>query len=408
MDDKDQEVDVTASGIDPDDGCSGKKKKPKDSLNIAQRYDVYEDWDLFKFKKTPEGYLTGCAVVTNIGVFTYQDYDGTTIRELRHPDDVFAQDSLATYKNKPITNEHPNEEVNVSNVGKYQVGFAGSEVMTDAYHVMLPITFMDAQTITDIENGKRGLSCGYSCELEDAPEGAMYLGVPYDKRQRNIRMNHIAVVDRGRAGDAARMRLDSQAPIVVSMHRRDDHMDVKLRTVNLDGVDFQAEDKVIEALQSAQAKATAVEAKVDALGAEKTRIEAERDALKEKHDALELKNKELLASRLDEAEIEKRVNSRIALRLVAEKAGVAVTDGMDETAIKSAIITAKYPKVKLDGMTPEYIQARYEIVVEDMADTQEQNADSEVRGLKGANLDGIPSAKEKRLAMIDRIKSGKK
>jgi hypothetical protein len=404
---EDNGQDVVASGVAPDDdGCGGKKKKGDSA--VIQRFDVYEDWDLFKFKKTPEGYLTGYAVVTNIGVFSY-DKEGAPLYELRHPEDVFASASLDTYKNKPMTNDHPFEMVDVSNVEKYQVGFTGSEVINDPYHVIVPLTITDAQTIQDIENGKRGLSCGYTCELEDAEPGAMYLGVPYNKRQKNIQMNHIAVVDKGRAGDAARMRLDSQSDVVISTHRRDTQMaDVKLRTVNLDGVDFQAEDKVIEALKTAEAKADAASKAVETVTAEKSAIEAERDLLKGKCDSLGKENEGLKAAHLDEAEIEKRVSSRIALRLVADKAGVEVKDGMDEKAIKIAIVQIKAPSMKLDGKATEYIDAAYDLVQNEDAASMDPEADEATRKLNEPNLDGIEPAKGKRQAMIARLKNGNK
>jgi len=49
-----------------------------------------------------------------------------------------------------------------------------------------------------IDNGKKELSCGYRCVYEFA-EG-VYNGVKYDVIQRQIRGNHLALVDEGRMG----------------------------------------------------------------------------------------------------------------------------------------------------------------------------------------------------------------
>lgn len=49
-----------------------------------------------------------------------------------------------------------------------------------------------------IENGKEELSCGYTCSYEFAQ--GEYNGVKYDAIQRNIRGNHLALVDEGRMG----------------------------------------------------------------------------------------------------------------------------------------------------------------------------------------------------------------
>ena len=39
--------------------------------------------------------------------------------------------------------------------------------------------------------------------------------MPYDYIQRNIRANHVAIVEKGRAGDAPRIRLDSADAVML-------------------------------------------------------------------------------------------------------------------------------------------------------------------------------------------------
>ena len=51
---------------------------------------------------TEEGYLIDHPIVTSVGIFEYTNPDGSTRRELRLPEDVFAPESLASYKGKPI------------------------------------------------------------------------------------------------------------------------------------------------------------------------------------------------------------------------------------------------------------------------------------------------------------------
>ena len=48
-------------------------------------------WMATPFIRTTEGFLTGRAIVTSIGVFTYQYADGTVLRELRLPEEVFSR-----------------------------------------------------------------------------------------------------------------------------------------------------------------------------------------------------------------------------------------------------------------------------------------------------------------------------
>ena len=94
------------------------------------------EWMISKFDTTEEGFLKGIASVTNIGVFPYLKADGSWEWELRHPDDVFAQESLDSLKMKPITNDHPTELVTPENIDKYQVGNIGNDIRSwDGIHV---------------------------------------------------------------------------------------------------------------------------------------------------------------------------------------------------------------------------------------------------------------------------------
>jgi hypothetical protein len=55
-----------------------------------------------------------------------------------------------------------------------------------------------------IDSGKRELSCGYRCKYEYAP--GIYNGQAYDYVQREIRGNHLALVDEGRMGPGVCVR----------------------------------------------------------------------------------------------------------------------------------------------------------------------------------------------------------
>lgn len=64
-----------------------------------------------------------------------------------------------------------------------------------------------------IESGKKQLSCGYRC-LYEAATGT-YQGQTYDYIQRNIRGNHLALVDQGRMGPDVRV-LDCQDHFIIT------------------------------------------------------------------------------------------------------------------------------------------------------------------------------------------------
>lgn len=154
-------------------------------------------------QKTAEGYLMTRAPVTRTGVFPYRREDGTVQWELRHPDDVLKPDSLATLGFKPVTNDHPPEDVGPENFSKFSVGTTGQDVIGvddpkvhDFGFVTVSLILNRRDVLDDLRGGKDELSCGYHCDVEE--ERGTYQGVPYTARQRNIRYNHLAVVGKGR------------------------------------------------------------------------------------------------------------------------------------------------------------------------------------------------------------------
>lgn len=154
--------------------------------------------------KTPEGYLICTdAILARTGKQTYRKNevfadaeDDSEIEVDRRPEDVFSNETMASFENKPITVEHPSRDVNAENHNELSVGFARDirRATIDGQDVMIGnLVITDAQTIEEIENGEHcELSCGYDCDIEDENNPV----------QKNIRGNHIALCERGRAGIA--------------------------------------------------------------------------------------------------------------------------------------------------------------------------------------------------------------
>ncbi len=155
---------------------------------------------------TEEGYLKDRPVLTSTGIFEYRNPDGTYRRELRLPEEVFAEESLKSYKGKPIIITHDAGIVTKENVGDFQIGTVLSEGYRNGDDVRAEIIIH--QTDEMRRCGLKELSLGYDLDLEET--AGEWNGMPYDAIQRNIRINHLALVREARAGDQARLNIDSR------------------------------------------------------------------------------------------------------------------------------------------------------------------------------------------------------
>jgi len=155
---------------------------------------------------TPEGYLKDRPVLTSIGIFEYGNPDGSVRRELRLPEDVFDEESLRSYRGKPIIITHDAGLVNKENVAENQIGTILSNGMRDGDDVKADIIIHDTDAMKD--SGLKELSLGYNLDLDETP--GVWNGMHYDAVQRNIRINHLALVREARAGEQARLNLDGR------------------------------------------------------------------------------------------------------------------------------------------------------------------------------------------------------
>ena len=155
---------------------------------------------------TDEGYLVDHPIVTSVGIFVYHNPDGSERRELRLPEEVFAEKSLASYKGKPIIVTHDAGYVGTDNVKDESIGTILSEGYRDGDDVRAEIIIHDTDSLKKYK--MRELSCGYNLRLDETP--GVWEGQPYDAIQRDIEINHLALVDKARVGEQARLNIDGQ------------------------------------------------------------------------------------------------------------------------------------------------------------------------------------------------------
>ena len=155
---------------------------------------------------TEEGYLVDRPILTSTGIFEYTNPDGTIRRELRLPEEVFKEESLQSYKGKPIIITHDAGLITKDNVHENAVGTILSEGYRSGNDVRAEIIIHDTDEMKSA--GLKELSLGYNLDLDETP--GEWNGQPYDAVQRNIVINHLALVLEARAGEQARLNIDSR------------------------------------------------------------------------------------------------------------------------------------------------------------------------------------------------------
>jgi hypothetical protein len=156
---------------------------------------------------TGEGYLIDTPIVTSVGIFEYKNPDGSTRRELRLPEHVFAPESLASYEGKPVIITHNANRIDKRNVEHETVGTMLSKGYRDGDDVRCKIIIHAMNAVK--RSGLRELSLGYDLELDKTP--GIWEGQPYDAVQTGILINHLALVGDARAGDQARLNIDGES-----------------------------------------------------------------------------------------------------------------------------------------------------------------------------------------------------
>jgi hypothetical protein len=344
------------------------------SNGAVRRFDVLERLDGPKL--LPNGWLRANAHISRVGIQEYRRGDGTMQRELRPPETVFDQESLDSFAMVPVTDEHPPEGVlTAENTGRYQRGHLGESVKPAGDRVRASILVTDGDLVKSILAGKQELSCGYTCELDPTP--GEWQGKRYDAVQRRVRGNHVAVVNRGRAGSSVRLQLDTADGVSIGGDRDDEHapgeqpQSAEEHTVKIkiDGVEFEVSEQVAQAVAKLQAK---TDEALTELGKTEKSLREQLAAEKGRADALDAKVKEVEKARADAADpkrVAEAVKVRVALltqaRKVLDAKEAEKLDEQDELGIRKAVVAKRFPGMKLDGQEEAYVRAAYDSAIID-------------------------------------------
>lgn len=159
-----------------------------------------------------DGSLVAEVPCARVGIQTYNraeagapdTFTGDQVRVYRPEDEVFARDSLASYSAAPVTVNHPTEMVDSANWRKLGVGEINGDIVRDGERVRVPLIVRDSTAVRKAQTTHKQLSMGYTCTLDWTP-GTTPKGEAYDAVQRDIRINHIALVPVARGGPELRI-----------------------------------------------------------------------------------------------------------------------------------------------------------------------------------------------------------
>jgi len=354
---------------------------------------------LSKPVRLPNGFVRAEGYLTRSGIFVYRDAQGKTVRELRPPEEVMHADSLASFGMMPVTNEHPSELLTADNAKQYAVGSVSESVVPEGDKVRAVLMITDASAIEALDAGKSELSCGYTADVMQ--EAGVWQGQPYDAIQRNIRGNHVALVDAGRAGPACAIRMDAAGAaqeipmenVIMELGGAQYSVpaDLAAELVKmLEGKGLKpvmGDAKPEPAAQAASAEMAAVKAdaqrKLDAL-------QARLDGLQSEASAKALRDK-----------IASEIREDIAVTETAKRFDAQVSES-DSTEVKRRKIIAKIdPSIKLDGKSPEYVGGLLDALVLARGEQIAASPRAGFRADSQDNDDPAAAARDKMVAHFD-------
>lgn len=309
------------------------------------------------------GYLEAFALTARTGIQQYLGAevgrpDLKVVNVYRDEKEVFSKRSLESFSKIPMTNDHPGQPVTAANWKQVAVGTTGDEVLRDGEYLKIGLKITDGDAVAAVQAGKRELSVGYSCELvwEDgeAPDGTKY-----QAKQTNIIADHIAIVQRGRAGSRASIG-DSWPQHTPTPEEKP----MTLKTVTVDGIPVEVTDQGAVVIATLQGRLADAATKLSTTEAAHATAMAAKDADLAKRDA---EIDDLKSKQITDAQIDERVKARGDLIAKAKAIHDGDYAGKSDAEIRKAVVIAKIGDAAIAGKTDAYIDARFDLLVEDAA-----------------------------------------
>lgn len=320
-------------------------------------------------KTTAEGYLIADAFAVRTGTQIYAGYEVgkpelATVTVYRAENEVFHKDTLQSFSHVPVTNDHPSVPVTADNWKDFAVGETSTDILRDGEKMKIPLVLKDKSAIADIATGKRELSAGYSCQLV-FEDGVAPDGTKYQAKQVNIRANHVAVVQRGRAGSDFRIGDSEPTKWGITPIHTTDRETPQMEKFVIDGITIDTTPQGAQALNKMQKLLADSVASVDKLTADHAAVINAKDTqIGELTAKLVDAEKQIATPEM----IEKFAADRSVLVDLAKKiAPNLVTTGLTDSAIRRAAVAAHMGEPMVKDASDAQVEGMFKVATVDKA-----------------------------------------
>ncbi len=330
------------------------------------------------------------ATVCAPGVYTYHEPGGKTVREYVPPEEIARADSLASLEDATVTNRHPSSMVDSNTWGAVSIGHARSG-RVDAGKAVATLVVSKADAQAELGKSLIEVSRGVNVRIDETP-GVTPAGESYDRVQRDIIYNHIALGPPGwgRQGSGVALRLDAAGDEIATSEEVTTPMkytDPKTKIVHEFKTDSDLQaflDARVDAAPPFPPKKKGEDEDEDEKKAKKEKKDAD-DALAAERARADAATAELAAR--DKREAQARKDALVAQAQKVLGAEYKADDKTSEKDIHLAVLAKLKPEAKFDGRDDAYVKAYYDIAIESPA-RSDSPQDALLNQLYGVRQDG--------------------
>lgn len=304
-------------------------------------------------------HCTKVQIAQYLGCEISKDLEADKVYNVYRPEEELNKaETIQSLNGVPLQLEHHDDTA--ERPAQYtRIGATGTDAVFEYPYLSNSLHFFNQKAIDLIESGEKcELSIGYDCEIHK--ESGEFEGVPYDFVQRNIKIQHVALVECGRAG--ADVKVSDSKEIILNSEKTE-----------VKKMDKEKLLQLINELVKAGATEEEIKAKIDELTAdacEDDEVEVETEEVEtEEPDTEEVEEQEQETS--DEEQTEQSDDDDLIIEEVKAELEKAGLDAENEELVKAFIVGNHFAKAETEATDEE---ATDEEATEEEKEAEEQKA----------------------------------